>query len=66
MQGMPQETPVRGGRSAPCRRLRDGKDGRQDRPRTGDTGDAGNNAATSFRGSKPLGLLRERPHDNDL
>lgn len=63
MQGMPQETPVRGGRSAPCRRPRDGKDGRQDRPRTGDTG---NNAAASFRGSKLLGLLRERPHDNDI
>lgn len=29
-------------------------------------GDTGNNAAASFRGSKLLELLRERPHDNDL
>lgn len=59
-----QETPDAGARGAqrslpPARR-------RQERQRTGDTGSTGNKAVAPFRGSKLLGLLHERPHDNDL
>lgn len=64
MQEMPKDGEWGAQRSLPP--AQDGKDGRQDRPRAGDTGDTGNNAATSFRGNKLLGLLREWPHDNDL